>query len=212
MKFSAVILAGGRSSRMGRDKAWLPLSGQPLLARQIALVRELAPAEVFISGRADTDYSTFGCPVLTDRFTDAGPLAGIAAGLAAAATPLVLVLAVDLPAMSARLLRELLENCVGGNGVVPRLAQRIEPLAAVYPKSAAALAVSLLQHQEGAAHIFASQCQQAGLVLYRELPATQRACFANWNSPEDMNQPPPSAPDLAAGQSAQACGRAKLAR
>ncbi|MCL4790411.1 MAG: NTP transferase domain-containing protein [Verrucomicrobia bacterium] len=80
MNFSAVILAGGKSSRMGRDKAWLPLDGQPLLARQIELVRELTPKEIFISGLADTDYTSLGCPVLTDEFADAGPLAGIAAG------------------------------------------------------------------------------------------------------------------------------------
>ena len=77
MNFSAVILAGGQSRRMGRDKAWLPLDGQPLLARQIELVRELAPEELFISGRSDTDYTRLGCPVLTDEFTDAGPLAGL---------------------------------------------------------------------------------------------------------------------------------------
>ena len=79
MKFSAVILAGGKSIRMGRDKAWLPLDGQPLLARQIAVVRELDPVELFISGRNDTDYSSLGYPVLQDAFPDAGPLAGIAA-------------------------------------------------------------------------------------------------------------------------------------
>ena len=75
MKFSAVILAGGRSSRMGQDKAWLPIDGQPLLARQISLVRELDPVELLISGRSGTDYRSLGCRVLTDGFPDAGPLA-----------------------------------------------------------------------------------------------------------------------------------------
>jgi molybdopterin-guanine dinucleotide biosynthesis protein A len=72
-ELSAVIAAGGDSSRMGRDKAWLPLDGRPLLVRQIALARSPGPAEVFISGRADTDYATFGRTVdylrisITDR-------------------------------------------------------------------------------------------------------------------------------------------------
>ena len=77
MIFSAVILAGGKSLRMGRDKAWLEIEGQTLLARQIALARETGAAEIFISGRADADYSAFGCPVLQDGFPDAVPLAGI---------------------------------------------------------------------------------------------------------------------------------------
>ena len=58
MKFSAVILAGGRSQRMGQDKAWLRLNGKPLIERQIELVRELGAEEVFISGRADTNYDS----------------------------------------------------------------------------------------------------------------------------------------------------------
>ena len=61
--------------------------------------RAAGAAEVFISGRADTDYSAFGCRVLKDQFPDAGPLAGIEAALAVATNPLLLVLAVDLPEM-----------------------------------------------------------------------------------------------------------------
>ncbi len=68
MNFSAVILAGGKSSRMGRDKAWLEFDGQSLLARQIACVRRAGASEVFISGRAGVDYSAFGCPVMEDEF------------------------------------------------------------------------------------------------------------------------------------------------
>src|SRR5258706_11754457 len=105
MNFSAVILAGGRSSRMGRDKAWLEVGGQTLLARQIGLVREMGATEIFISGRADADYSAFRCPILQDKFLGAGPLAGIERALDAAQSPLLLVLAVDLPEMKAECLR-----------------------------------------------------------------------------------------------------------
>ena len=189
MNFSAVILAGGQSRRMGRDKAWLPLDGQPLLARQIALVRELAPADIFISGRADTDYSVLGCPVLTDEFADAGPLAGIAAGLAAASAPLVLVLAVDMPDMTSAALRRLLERCAAGVGVVPRVNRRVEPLAAFYPKAATLLAVDLLKRQLRAVRTFAEQCSHAGLVTLHDVEATDWKCFANWNSPADLPLP-----------------------
>ena len=84
MNFSAVILAGGKSSRMGRDKAFLSISGKTMLARQIETVRAAGAAEIFISGRAETNYSEFGCRVLVDKFHNAGPLAGIEAALAAA--------------------------------------------------------------------------------------------------------------------------------
>jgi len=189
MKFSAVILAGGKSSRMGRDKAWLLLDGKPLLARQIALVRELAPEEIFISGRACVDYSLFGYRVLMDRYPDAGPLAGIAAGLEASSSPLVLVLAVDMPDMTSATLRQLLRQCALGVGVVPRVNHSVEPLAAFYPKAAATIAVNLLKRQLRAVRTFAEQCKQAGLVTLHDADEADWKCFANWNSPADLPIP-----------------------
>jgi molybdopterin-guanine dinucleotide biosynthesis protein A len=174
---------------MGRDKAWLPLDGQPLLARQIAVVRELGPAELLISGRTDSDYSSLGYPVLRDAFPEAGPLAGIAAGLEAATAPLMLVLAVDMAGMTSAALRHLRACCAEGAGVVPKVGHRLEPLAAFYPKAAASLALDLLQQQLRAVRTFAECCKQAGLVSEHEVEETDWRCFANWNSPGDLPMP-----------------------
>ena len=144
MNFSAVILAGGKSARMGRDKAWLEVGGQTLLARQTGLAREIGAAEIFISGRADMDYAAFSGRVLLDEFPDAGPLAGIERALDASKSPLLLVLAVDLPAMSAELLRRLAAACSETCGAIPSITGAMEPLAAFYPKIAAGLLVNLL--------------------------------------------------------------------
>ena len=92
MRCSALILAGGKSRRMGRDKARLELAGRPLLARQIELARELRADKIFISGRAGADYAAFGCEVLFDFYPEAGPLAGVERGLATATAPFLLVL------------------------------------------------------------------------------------------------------------------------
>jgi molybdopterin-guanine dinucleotide biosynthesis protein A len=89
---------------MGRDKALLEVGGQPLLVRQINLAWATRATEVFISGRAGVDYSHLNCPVLLDLFPGAGPLAGIERALAALTNPRLLVLAVDLPAMTETLL------------------------------------------------------------------------------------------------------------
>ncbi|MGA2544104.1 MAG: molybdenum cofactor guanylyltransferase [Verrucomicrobiota bacterium] len=187
MIFSAVILAGGRSRRMGRDKAWLPVNGEPLLARQIEMVRQLAPFEIYISGRADTDYSSFCCPVLHDQFTDAGPLAGIERALDAASTPLMLVLAVDLPNMSAPFLRMLAGNCTDRQGVIPRLKGSIEPLVAFYPKYAKTLAEAQLRTSHYAVTAFAERCVQTGLANFHGLSTADAGFFFNWN---DNSQPP----------------------
>lgn len=185
MNFSAVILAGGKSSRMGCDKAFLEIGGQTLLARQIQLARDAGAAEVFISGRVGVDYSASGCRVLMDKFPDAGPLAGIERALAAAAAPLLLVLAVDLPGMTADFLRTLADDCPENCGVVPRVRGNLEPLAAIYPKAALPLATALLAEKKFAVKNFTARCEQAGLVSFVEFRETATSFFWNWNSPSD---------------------------
>ena len=189
MNFSAVILAGGKSSRMGRDKAWLEVGGQTLLARQIGLVREIGAVEIFISGRTDADYSAFGCRVLQDRFSDAGPLAGIERALDATMSPLLLVLAVDLPEMTAEFLRRLAAGCSETHGIIPKLADRIEPLAAFYPKAAHALVLASLERGDFAVTDFAGECVQSGLSRFIKPDASGARHFANWNSPADLPCP-----------------------
>jgi len=186
MNFSAVILAGGKSSRMGRDKAFLEFEGAPLLARQVKLAREAGAKEIFISGRANTDYTTFNCPILFDDFPDAGPLAGIDRALDVCATPILLVLAVDMPQMTASLLQELVAQCEAGVGVIPRANGRIEPLAAFYPKASSQLSASLLVSGANAVTGFAERCVREGLAKLIDLPLGRAVCFANWNAPVDL--------------------------
>jgi molybdopterin-guanine dinucleotide biosynthesis protein A len=186
MNFSAVILAGGKSSRMGRDKAFLEISGQTLLARQIQTVRAAGATEIFISGRANADYSAFGCLVLKDNFPDAGPLAGIEAALAAATHPLLLVLAVDMPRVNVEFLRRLAADCLADCGIIPKSQNGIEPLAAFYPKSAQSLAETLLRADDNGAANFAKQCVQSGLARFVDLSANDAQHFTNWNSSADL--------------------------
>ena len=186
MNFSAVILAGGKSSRMGRDKAFLEINGQPLLARQVQLVRAAGAGEVFISGRTGTDYSAFGCHVLQDEFPDAGPLAGIERALTKASESLLLVLAVDLPAMNTEFLRGLAVHCRENCGAIPRAAGNIEPLTAFYPKAALPLAVTLLAAQSNAVKQFAEQCVKSSLARFFDVAPDDARRFQNWNSPADF--------------------------
>ncbi|HWD92628.1 MAG TPA: molybdenum cofactor guanylyltransferase [Verrucomicrobiae bacterium] len=187
MNFSAVILAGGKSKRMGHDKTWLPVRGKPLIERQIECVRELGAKEIFISGRAGTDYTPLKCSVLMDHFADAGPLAGIERALAAVSTPLLLVLAVDMPRMNSALLQMLLDNCTENCGAIPRCDNSLEPLAAIYPRSALSLVTQLLQSQRLAARHFAERCVELNLAGCIDLPQKYLENFKNWNTPSDIS-------------------------
>ena len=190
MNIGAVILAGGESKRMGRDKAWVEIAGEPLIARSLRTVRDAGITEVYISGRADTDYSSLHCPVLLDRETGSGPLAGIDLGLDLARAQLVFVLAVDLPQMTTELIRALVGRCDPRTGVIPKVRGHLEPLAAIYPKRCRALARECLLKRRLAARDFAEACLHEQAVRIFSVPEKDSPCFENWNTPSDVTTPP----------------------
>jgi molybdopterin-guanine dinucleotide biosynthesis protein A len=186
MNLSAVILAGGESRRMGQDKAWLERGGIPLIRRAVSTVRDLGVQEVLISGRAGTDYSTLGCPVLFDLEPGSGPLGGIDRALAATTAPLVLVLAVDLPNITSPFLRKLAAQCDALTGSVPELSGELEPLAAIYPKRCHSIVQDCLLKLRRAARDFAEACLHERAVKVFPVSGTDASCFDNWNSPADV--------------------------
>jgi molybdopterin-guanine dinucleotide biosynthesis protein A len=181
--FAAVLLAGGASRRMGRDKALLPLpDGRLLWQRQLSVLQALTPAELFISGPAKDGYPA-AVPRLADAAPGLGPLGGIAAALRVMRAPLLVVLAIDLPMMTADFLRQLLVRCASGRGYVPRHVEPgwYEPLAAVYP----ALCVDLAEAQvRGADRSMQAFVRAAGsLVEPYDIAPEEEPLFVNWNEP-----------------------------
>jgi len=128
---TAFILGGGKSSRMGSDKAFLKLAGRPLVARAVELARQVAP-EVSIVGDPEK-FTTYG-RVVRDIFRDRGPLGGIHAALAASESDWNLILAVDLPFLTAPFLDYLLQRAKSFGAVitVPSAHGYFQPLCAVY--------------------------------------------------------------------------------
>ena len=182
---SGAILAGGRSSRMGRDKAFIPIHGQTLVAHQAALLRSLGIDDLIISGRPEVDYAIPDTRLVTDTVTDAGPLAGLAAILKAARHPWVLVLAVDLPKLTPAYLQSLLDTGAGRIGVVPHGPRGYEPLAALYPRVLlprvdAALAAGRFSLQK----LIEDSVQHTELKKV-EIDSAHLPQFANWNTPQD---------------------------
>ena len=145
---SLLILAGGKSTRMGQDKAWLMLDGRPLVMRVIDRVLPLVD-EVLISTNQPDAFDAW-LPSLTvpahtvaDRYRGAGPLAGLHAGLLAAHCDLVLTLATDMPFVNPALIGYLAQLATGADvdAVVPQVPNSetgqigLEPLHAIYRKS-----------------------------------------------------------------------------
>lgn len=128
-ELSAFVLAGGKSSRMGLEKATLLLGGVPLL--EIATRKVLALTQkVFVVG----PRSKFGAEAVEDIFAQRGPLGGIHAALSASQTELNLMLAVDLPFVTVEFLRFLQQQAESSSAlvIVPRTESGWQPLCAVY--------------------------------------------------------------------------------
>lgn len=138
MTLSTLLLAGGASRRMGRDKATMEFGGRPLWERQLGLLRGLAAEKIFVSARIEPGWAPNDLELLLDDFPSRGPLSGISKALAAIGTTHLLVLAVDMPFMTAEELRRLLEQVKEGRGIVPIIGEHAEPLAAIYPSDATA--------------------------------------------------------------------------
>ena len=184
--FTAALLAGGKSTRMGRDKAAVLIGGQPLWQRQLSTLRAVRPHEIFISGKADGPCADAGVEILADNFPGLGPLAGIEAALRRASHPLVLVLAVDLPAMTADFLSGLIRDAGTGAGCVMRDDRWFEPLAAVYPRACLPLAEACLRDADRSMQRFVRIAVEQGFMRVRELPDSGRALFKNLNEPGDL--------------------------
>lgn len=188
--FSGLVLAGGKSRRMGTDKARLSVDGESLLERQLRLLQELGAVERLVSVAPDTPAAVWpnGIRQVVDAVPDAGPLAGLAAGLAAARTPWVLALAVDLPALDVSFLRRLLAQVKAdrAQGVVPRMAAGWEPLAALYPRHLADLAAERLTGPDLSLQGFVRSALARQAVETWPVPPDDEGHLANWNRPEDF--------------------------
>lgn len=187
-ELGGVVLAGGEGRRMGRPKSGLLVGGEPLLRRQLRLLLDAGVEDRWVSiGAAGNIGMTLESEVrvVRDQRSSQGPLAGIEQGLAQTRAQWVLILAVDLPEMTAGFLRGLVAQRLPGQGVVPRLAGRFEPLVAVYPQAALREAILRLDRGERSLQGFVGALVDSGQIRVREVEPEQARLFTNWNRPED---------------------------
>jgi len=177
------VLVGGKSSRMGTDKANLPFRGGALVEHVAAAVAEAA-GNVTLVGPPER-YRGLDLPVIPDRAAGLGPLGGIHTALSASPADWNLIVACDLPVVSAKFLEMLMEAAEesGGDCLLPAgPSGRPEPLCAVYhsrclPAIGAALDRDIRKVTDGL----------AGLrIVHRSVP--ESFWFRNVNTPEDWNQ------------------------
>jgi molybdopterin-guanine dinucleotide biosynthesis protein B/molybdopterin-guanine dinucleotide biosynthesis protein len=186
------VLAGGRSRRLGRDKALISSRGRTLVGRAVDLLEGLF-ARVVLVAPGRPEYAALEVERLADRWPDAGPLAGIEAALFSAAGSPVFVLACDLPMVDAELVTSLaaVRPDFGADGPAARLAQAdgvLQPLCGLYgaacgpvftralergvrPMHEALLEIFFLERVEVAAERLLNVNVEADVTRLRELEA-----------------------------------------
>lgn len=176
MEASGIILAGGASSRMGRDKSLMVIDQQTLIERTVNELRKVTQ-EIVIASNSAAKYRIPGIEEVPDIFPGRGPLAGIHAGLKKVTYEYTFVISCDMPMFKAEVAQYLLERSPGYDVVVPRIYEHLEPLYAVYSKTC-------LKHIEA--------CLKAGITkviefypMVKVLTVTQED-FEKFGNPEEL--------------------------
>jgi len=185
---TAFVLAGGQSSRMGTDKAFVELEGRTLLARALDLVK-LVTSDVHILG-SNEQFAAFGA-VVEDQFVKCGPLGGIHAALRSSSAQLNLILAVDMPFVRAEFLRYLagLARTSAAIVTVPRAAGNWQPLCAIYRTPFAVIAETALQQGRNKIDPLYREVE---VQVIEEIEIERKGfppdMFRNLNTPEEVQE------------------------
>lgn len=188
MKVSGIIVAGGKSSRMGQDKTLLRFNNKSLIARTIAELQKVAD-EIIVASNHTSKYNIAGILEVPDTYQGMGPLGGMHAGLMAANYDYTFIVSADLPLFTGELAGCLLDRLKGYDAVVPRLDGRWEPLCAAYSRNCIKSIEACLQAEIKQVYRFYQQ------INVLEIYPSQLSCsgsaeklFFNLNTPDDLKK------------------------
>jgi molybdopterin-guanine dinucleotide biosynthesis protein A len=171
---------------MGSPKALLDFGGKPLWRWQAEKLQALRPAELFISTPRGLELKNSPGVILYDEAPSLGPLAGLCAAAQVLTADWLVVLGIDLPAMSSDYLRGLLDTATtSGLGQVPELDGYYAGLVAVYPRDFLGQTPRFLANPDRSLQRFVREGLAAGSLVIRSVLETERPLFFNMNEPGD---------------------------
>ena len=186
MAVSGIILAGGRSSRMGRDKTLLSINNETLIERTLKKLAGVVD-EIIIASNHTKKYNFSGVAEVPDHYPGLGPLAGLHAGLVAAQYQYAFVVSCDMPLFTGDLASYLLDRRSGYDVIVPVIWQRWEPLCAVYSRRCIGPVEQCLQ--SGVSQVYQFYPQVRVLKIGEDELQTvgnPEELFCNLNTPGDL--------------------------
>jgi molybdopterin-guanine dinucleotide biosynthesis protein A len=181
---SAWVLTGGRSSRMGRDKALIDINGRPLALRVAEEAGRFCDSVSLVGDPAL--YGMLGLRVVPDTFPGQGPLAGIEAALGASGVDWNLIVACDMPALGSAAIERLFE--LNADCALPQYEDgRVEPLCAVYHRRCHAPVRAALESGVRKVTDALRRLEADGFAV-RYLPVSSAEPFANLNTPREVQE------------------------
>jgi molybdopterin-guanine dinucleotide biosynthesis protein A len=178
---TGIILAGGKSSRMGNDKGFLMLNEKPFIQYSINALQPLVSEIIIVSD--NPDYDVFGFKRINDAIKNAGPVAGIYSGLEASSTEFNLILSCDIPLINSELLQKLIDSVDDTSEIIQIESQRKSmPLIALYRKQCKDMFYKLLHTDERRLRIAVNTCKSKNIRLETEL----ELFTMNVNTPNEL--------------------------
>lgn len=184
---TGIILAGGQSRRMGRDKGLIPLNGQPMIYYPLKQMKELCN-EILISSNSKS-YDFLGFKVIPDLYPGTGPMGGILSCLVQSSNEINLVIGCDMPLVTAEIFRHLIrlmgtaQICVPWHGD-----DHYEPISGVYSKSLADEMKSFMEKKSFKLPDFFKITLFRALPVKEIYPPLHDNYFFNINSPSDLKK------------------------
>ena len=183
---TGIILAGGQSSRMGTDKAFIKIGNRTLIENSYDLIKNYC-SEILISTNNHSGYSFPEQWIIPDDRQGLGPIGGIYSCLKRSGTVNNLVVAVDIPFINNGLIQFLLSNMADVELVVPITGKgKTEPLCAVYKKSVLPHLEKMITEHDLKVQNLMNYCKSKKLLISEELEFYNDRLFHNVNTPDDL--------------------------
>jgi molybdopterin-guanine dinucleotide biosynthesis protein A len=186
---TGVILVGGKSSRMGTDKALLKLDGRPFVAHVASTLQAVFERVILVANNT-TAYGFLGSETFGDVFADCGPLGGIHSGLTHADGGDIFVSASDTPFITRDLVRYIIEFHSSALAKIPSSNQRVHPLCGLYKQHCLPMIAERLKSRRLRVLDFVEDIQATIIPISPELPFFKEDLFSNFNSPRDYLRDP----------------------
>ncbi len=175
---TGIVIAGGKSSRMGQNKALMNFKGKRLIDNAISVINPLVDTVIISSNDLLPDISYLQ---IQDKYTGIGPISGLYSCLLASNSECNLIIPCDVPLVSAQFYEDLIDSIKGYDAVIPRLPDgKLEPLVAIYSKNILEIIhQQILEKNYKLINLFS-------LIKVKYIDVKDTSMFKNVNRPEDI--------------------------